>query len=475
MSFLFGSQSVYAQSYIKLDSAFNIGTGFTGSNDVYVIASEVQSDGKIILGGKFEFYNGESKNNIVRLNFDGSIDTTFKIGIGFDYNVQAIKIQSDNKILVGGGFTKYKGNSHIGLIRLLPNGEIDTSFKIGTGGKDVSTIEITSNNVILIGGSFTTFNGQSRVYFAQLNMDGTLLNTNTNFDDSPTNAIKCIVVQPDNKILVGGQFYYFNSSPARFLIRLNSDYSIDTAFFVSKSYTEGFSSNIRAIKVQNDGKIILGGAFTRYGSINVNHLARLNSDGTIDNDFNIGSGANFDVNSIYIQDDSKIVVGGSFSSFNNQVSKYLIRLLNNGSIDNSFKIGSGFSSYVSSITPLSNETILLTGGFTSYNSISQNRISKLLTGANTNVSEKENFSKCRVIPNPIKNHYLSINVPNLNNKYDVEIFDLIGKTVFKQINISSLEGKLSVDLNCLELKSGVYYTKIKNESIFEIVKFEIIN
>ena len=100
--------------------SFNIGTGF--NNTVRVI--NIQPDGKILVGGGFSTYNGTTRNRIIRLNSNGSIDTSFNIGTGFNGNVFTIDIQPDGKILVGGDFTTYNGTTSNRIIRLNPNGSI---------------------------------------------------------------------------------------------------------------------------------------------------------------------------------------------------------------------------------------------------------------------------------------------------------------------------------------------------------------
>ena len=83
----------------SIDTGFVVGTGFDGP--VYSIA--IQSDGKILVGGAFNTYNGTNSNYIIRLNSDGSVqygfDDTF-----LNSNVNTIAIQSDGNVLVGGGF-----------------------------------------------------------------------------------------------------------------------------------------------------------------------------------------------------------------------------------------------------------------------------------------------------------------------------------------------------------------------------------
>ena len=93
-----------AQNY-RADLTFNAGSGF----DAAVYTTEIQSDGKIIVGGYFADYNGNQTIEITRLNPDGTIDLSFNTGTGFDNQVNTTKIQSDGKIIVGGYFADYNG------------------------------------------------------------------------------------------------------------------------------------------------------------------------------------------------------------------------------------------------------------------------------------------------------------------------------------------------------------------------------
>src|SRR5690606_15315912 len=121
----------------SIDATFNVGTG---SNDA-VRALAIQSDGKIIIGGSFTSYNGTTKNHIARINANGSIDNTFNVGTGFSSfsQIKNIQLQSDGKIIVVGEFTSYNGTSRSGIVRINTNGSIDTSFNPGTGANGVSS------------------------------------------------------------------------------------------------------------------------------------------------------------------------------------------------------------------------------------------------------------------------------------------------------------------------------------------------
>ena len=198
-------------------------------------------------------------------------------------------------------------------------------------------------------------------------------NIGSGFSDPIFTLIYSITLQPDGKILVGGWFTEFNGTPANRLIRLNPDGSKDISFDIGS----GFVGSVLHTTLQLDGKILVGGAFTSFNGTTQNRLIRLNSDGTKDTSFDIGSGFNNNVNSINLQTDGKILVGGQFTSFNGTTQNRLIRLNSDGTKDTSFDIGSGFNNNVNSINLQTDGKILVGGQFTSFNGTTQNRLIRL--------------------------------------------------------------------------------------------------
>ena len=332
------------------DSTFNIGTGFGAG----VKTTSIQSDGKIVAGGDFTTFTGSSQNRVIRLNSNGSKDSTFNIGTGFDGDVYLVAIQSDGKILVGGFFATYSGSSQNGLIRLNSDGSKDTTFNIGSGfNSAVLSTATQSDGKILAGGSFTTFTGSSQNSLIRLNSDGskdTTFNIGSGFDGS--GSIYSISIQTDGKIIVGGGFTTFTGSSQNFLIRLNSDGSKDTSFNIGTGFGGGVSnlSWVYSTSIQSDGKIVAGGRFTTFTGSSQNRLIRLNSNGSKDTSFDIGTGFDGDIRSTPIQPDGKILVGGDFSTYNEATQVVLIRLNSDGSKDTSFDIGSSFNSNILSIS-----------------------------------------------------------------------------------------------------------------------------
>lgn len=147
----------------------------------------------------------------------------------------------------------------------------------------------------------------------------------------------------------------------------------------------GFNGAVNASALQADGKLIVGGAFTSFnGKVNSsgsvvtttrNYIARLNTDGTLDNTFNPGTGLGATVLSLAIQpSDGKIIVGGSFAAG-------VARLNTTGTVDGTFVLpGTGLNGYVQMVALQGDEKVIIGGTFTTYNtSTTRNRIARLNT------------------------------------------------------------------------------------------------
>jgi uncharacterized delta-60 repeat protein len=357
----------------SLDTTFNPRTG--ANNKVEAIA--LQPNGKILIGGRFISYNGDTVNSIARLNTDGSLDTTFNSGSGANSGVYTIALQTDGKVIIGGGFTSINGNSRNRIARLNANGSIDTSFNIGTGvigvGNYVGTITIQPNGKIFIGGDIELYNNIPTRLYAALNSNGSLV-TNFNQGMGANGSVSAISLQQDGKIIIGGTFSRYYGSPRNYIARLNSDGSLDTTFNPGTGPRGGW---VETVVLQPDGKIIIGGNFQSYNGININNIARLNTDGSLDSTFNPSTGASSDVNSIALQADGKIIIGGNFLSYNSIIRNRIARLNADGSLDATFNTGTGANERVYSIALQPDNKIIIGGNFTSINGYSKNKIARL--------------------------------------------------------------------------------------------------
>ena len=457
-SFNFYNQSV-ANRFTRLnsdgtkDSSFNAGTGF--SDTVYCIAK--QSDGKILVGGSFMDYKGVNERFIIRLNTDGSKDTSFDTGTGFNGIVLTIAIQPDGKILVGGVFNNYKGVTESKIIRLNADGSKDTSFNTGTGfNNNVSTIAIQTDGKILVGGYFTSYNGVNENKIIRLNNDGTKdisFNTGTGFGNVNYLIVSTIVVQTDGKILVGGNFDSYKGITSRALIRLNSDGTKDTSF----DSGIGFNLNARVyvITLQHDGKILVGGGFVSYNGVSDSNIIRLNSDGTKDTSFNTGTGFSHAIFAIKLQSDEKILAGGEYTTYNGVNESGIIRLNSNGTKDSSFNTGIGLDSGFAYAISLTSEGKILVGGyFTTYKGSAE---SAFLIGLHTEQSlGTPNFNDSNTLimyPNPVKD-VLNFQSNNFTTIKAVKIYDLQGKLILESANET---------INVSHITNGLYLAKISTE------------
>ena len=356
----------------SVDTAFNPGAG---AND-FVNVVALLPDDKFMIGGDFTQVNGLFRDRLARLNADGTIDPTFALGQGVNDSVRAIAIQPDGRAILGGFFTSVNGENRNRIARLNYDGSLDGTFNPGGGADNpVQVVVLQPDGKVLIGGDFASYNGYNRSRFARLNSDGSL---DQDFDigTGADLVVNAIALQPDGRVVVVGDFAHFNSVPLRGIARLNADGSIDESF----NPGVGFNDSVRLVGVQEDGRILVGGFFTEFNGVVRNRVARLMPDGSLDGSFDVGAGANGSVYSMAVQSDGKILVGGSFSTFNNLNRSGIVRLNPDGSVDTGINFGTGANGSVLDIAVLPNYKILIGGGFTLFDGLEREYFTQLHGG-----------------------------------------------------------------------------------------------
>lgn len=324
----FNGYNASARQFVaRLNDDASIDNTFTtapGANNIITRAA-IASDGKIVIGGQFTTYNGISRNRIARLNADGTLDVTFDPGTGANNVVRPVAIQSDGKIVIGGLFTDYNGTPVNRIARLNADGSLDAGFNVGGTGAGglIQAIAIQADGKIIIGGGFTSYNGTAINRIARLNTDGTL-DVTFNPGTGAESFVNTINLQGDGKIIIAGNFITYNGTATRLIARLNPDGSLDGSF----SPGTGPDLPILSTTLQSDGKILIGGNFTTYMGASRNNIARVNADGSLDATFNPGTGANQNIFATAIQSDGKIIIGGDFTIYNGAVRNRIARLMN---------------------------------------------------------------------------------------------------------------------------------------------------
>ncbi|HEX8337943.1 MAG TPA: Calx-beta domain-containing protein, partial [Pyrinomonadaceae bacterium] len=360
-----------------IDGTFN----FNGSGPDYdVSVVTILPDGKILIGGSFSRYNGTHRNNVARLNSDGSLDTTFAPPVSSG-TVACLAAQPDGKVVVGGSLSHGNDSTpRTGITRLNADGTTDTSFNPGTGARteygptQVIHVAVQPDGKIVIGGQFTFFNGVSRNGLARLNSDGSLDNT-FNVGQGPLGeygSISSMLLQPDGKLLVGGAFLRFDWADRDGIVRLNSDGTVDTTFEPRNSTQRFF---VYGLALQPDGKVVAGGGFYPYinhNGANPTAITRYNADGSADNTFNDpGLGTLVLTQWIVRQPDGKLIIGGNrrLLTPNGELRHSLYRLNADGTKDTTFNdagipaLGTGYAS-AAAMQP---DGRILVGGLFPYN------------------------------------------------------------------------------------------------------------
>jgi uncharacterized delta-60 repeat protein len=354
----------------SLDTTFTVGSGLNGAAQ----SIDVQPDGKIVVGGHFSSYSGFSTPSLVRVNSDGSRDTSFNIGIGFGDEIRAVVVQPDGKIVVGGFFESFNGVATNGILRLKSDGSKDDSYTVAGLDAVVLSIALQPDGKMIVGGSFTQIAGATSQCIARLNADGTMDASLSPGTSVGAQTINDIALQPDGKAILVGTFQAYNGTPNGGAIRINSNGSLDTNL-ASTSATYG---NANAMAVQPDGKVVIGGTFTSVNSTARKNIARVNADGTLDASFNPGSGADQNISVVTVQADGKIIIGGTFTNYNGTAINRVARLNADGSLDTGFAVGTGAApTGVLAIKVQADGKIIIGGQFTTYNGVTVNRFARL--------------------------------------------------------------------------------------------------
>ena len=369
-----------------LDTTFNTGqAGISGNPDVRALHVDV--GGKIVATGNFTTYNGTARKGVVRINSDGSLDATFDPGSGLSDRGSTTFILADGRIVVAGGFRSYRGEyERPGLAKFNADNSLDLTFEKGVGSNNayrVQSIVRQSDGKFIVGGDFQRYDGVSRNRIARLNADGTLDTTfvpGTGFNHN--SSVLALGIQSDGKIYAGGSFTSFNGDPQIRLVRLNVDGSFDGSFDVG----EGFNNTVNGLVVQSDDKVIVVGNFTEYNTVARNRMVRVDTDGTLDMSFDPGTGLNGGAESVALQADGKVLVGGWFNTYNGVSRGHMARINSDGSIDTSFVPGFTFGFAVLSLAPQADGKILAGGYFNSNSGSPRNHIARVLSGGGLDTS-----------------------------------------------------------------------------------------
>ncbi len=457
------SWGLYGQSPGSLDLSFDPGTGA----NTLVESIAVQADGKILIGGPFGSYNGTAINGIVRLNSDGSLDTTFDPGAGVmghvagqQYHVYDIAIQSDGKVILAGAFHNFDNTPRDRIVRLNSDGSIDNTFDPGNGTDgEVRAIALQNDGKILIGGSFTRYyNLSSTPYIVRINPDGTKDNTFTP-GNGANSAINSLAIQSDGKILIAGDFTSYDGTTRNRIARVNTDGSLDTGFDPGMG-SEGVFPSVRAVRIQDDGKIIAAGYFDSFNGTSRGKIARLNADGSLDPSFDPGTGADLNaIHKVEILSNNDLILVGGFYNYNGTSRNSIARINADGSLDTDFDPGSGCNNTGETLAIQSDGKVLIGGNFGMYDGTSRGHIARVYNDATIGIAEVQRDLALDVYPNP-SNGIFQVSHSGHSMKY--RITNLSGVVV--------RDWNTSPTINLSEYATDVYFLQTGSGKVIKLFK-----
>lgn len=368
----------------SLDPTVTAGSTVTGG---IVFSMAEQPDGRILFAGQSIPTSGGGRGAIARLDPNGNFDNTFLGNVGSQQIIRAIAVQPDGKVIIGGDFNTVNNQPRGRIARLLPNGELDPTFPIGTAADaPIHCIAVQGDGKILIGGDFANIGGQPRNRLARLNPDGTV-ESNTTFrggNGTTTGTVFCLALQPDGKILAGGAFSMLADQQRGRLARLLPDGTVEsnTGFAIGL----GADQPVRAIALQSNGRIVLGGSFLNFNGEPRGMIARLHTNGSLESTatFNSNVSVPGSVQAIAIQRDGKIILGGAFLNVNGAARSGIARLKPDGSVESTttFNPDGGTSGGPVQCVSLQRDgKILLGGAFTTVSGQVRNRLARLTNSA----------------------------------------------------------------------------------------------
>lgn len=342
-----------------LDLGFGVGSGF--DNSVFSVAR--QADGKIIAVGAFTHYKGVSANRIVRLNTDGSIDTSFAYGSGFSNVVYSVAIDTDPAVaggygvfVAGGYLATYNGSNVNNYVTLLDSsGALDTTFKanlgtMGMASNNLQSIAVYGANLV-VGGPLGNMFGQTvnATGIASLTATGANRGTfNGTFAGkfSAGAAVRVVMFDGSGNLYVGGSIGLYDTTTISGLVRFSSAGVFDATFSQAAFLQLGSAPPQVWALAMEAGKLVVGGAFTTYQTSTAvaSNIARLDAiTGALDTGFNTAAGSGFDdtVNALAVDSSGNLLIGGGFHTYKGVTVNHITRLTSADAVDLAFRTAVG--------------------------------------------------------------------------------------------------------------------------------------
>jgi uncharacterized delta-60 repeat protein len=355
-----------------LDETFDPGFGPNAS----ISAVLLMADGEFMVGGFFSTFDKTAAEGLVRLNTNGSVDTAFTAAIDSEATTEMAQLQS-GQIVAWLALNRQ-------LVVFNADGSVSSTLGTTAGGSDqIYALTVQSDGKLILGGGFTNFAGKTAINLLRLNADGTIDST---FNPYPTLAnlgsgdIVSLAVDAEGHV-----YFQSNSTQPYRYARLNSDGSPDL------TYTPGspVPGQVVATARSSDGRVFVAGFFTGVDGATRVGLAAIHSDGSLDTTFvpNVGipwagrppSAATYQPSAqLAVLADGSVLVSGTFNSIGNLANPGVAHFLANGTLDTSFSPTFNSGDFVTAVAALPNGGWAIGGSFSSVDGSQRSNIAAFL-------------------------------------------------------------------------------------------------
>ncbi|MCI0537398.1 MAG: immunoglobulin domain-containing protein [Verrucomicrobiales bacterium] len=362
-----------------LDMSFDPGSGV--DKPIHTLA--LQPDGKIVISGEFTRVNGLPRNYLARLNADGSVDSIFdpRPGIvdtgSYSRAINALIMQPDGKLLVGGAIKNYNGLSVTNVVRINADGSLDETFGPDLNIGIVLAMALLEDGSVLVG-KYRSSVDPPDSGLVHLDRNGRFLKF---LNPTYFQSITALIPLSSNMLLAQGNIQTnANVFGSDTIARIFGSGDIDSTFAPELPQFPG----VGMIHLQTTGRILAGLSFSSPSPSNA-PIVRLFPSGQRDTSFAVAPLSSGAVNTFAVDADDRIVIGGTFTNIDGRERSCVARLLPDGALDPSFHPGLGCrneSAYFGPSVLLSviqpDGKILITGEFTEVDGTPRRGIARLL-------------------------------------------------------------------------------------------------
>jgi uncharacterized delta-60 repeat protein len=373
--------------------ALNLESTLPGTGAIRAV---VRSGTQFYVAGDFTRISNTAVSRVARFNLDGSLDTSFAPST-FDGNVRVLAVQADGKVVVGGDFGAVGGLSRTRLARLNTNGTVDSSFVgyLGTNGQ-INALVIQADQKILVGGGFFNLGGANRVVLGRLNTDGT---PDLTYDAQIAGGgqINALLQLGDGRLVLGGTFTTIAGNTRNGIAILQPSGALDTTFAPTTGFgvVQNTGVGVSSLALDSNGLLLVGGNFTTFNGLAQNRLARLTLAGALDTTFGVVAGPNNTANNATVTTILPVTgggafIGGTFATYNGTSRTGLALLGNTGALDATFAattVVTGSASTVNTLALDSAGALVVGGDFTTLATFTRNRLGRVnaTTGINDSI------------------------------------------------------------------------------------------